>query len=145
MISSQPSSSSHSWMLAPTTRMVQDRVRSLSEASGGPVMSPNQATHLGDLSDTHCCAMCDGEGFQLELVWMGGDPHQEPEEHDVRCYGCQGYGEGIRLVCGRCGEEDFAHPDEHIQDFRQCAGCGHEAPNALWLPMQHHTSQEKAG
>ncbi len=99
-------------------------------------MSPrsNQTTCLGDLAPTCACAMCDGEGFQLELVWLGGDPNQEPEEHDVRCYGCEGYGQSVRLVCGRCGEEDFAHPDEPIHDFRQCAGCGHEAPNALWLP-----------
>ncbi len=101
--------------------------------------------YLGDLAQIHSCPMCDGEGVQLELVWLDGNPNHDPEEHEVRCFDCHGYGDIVRLVCGRCGEESFAHPDESMDDMRQCACCGHEAPNALWLPMQPALQEEKTG
>lgn len=103
--------------------------------------------HLADIARVERCAMCDGEGFQLELVWRSGDPEQEPDEHEVRCYGCQGRGEVVRLVCGKCGDEEHASPEELLEDTRICCACGHEAPNLLWLPMHtpYDHEQEKVG
>lgn len=87
---------------------------------------------LGDYAAPVSCPCCDGYGVQLELVWSGGQPEQERE---VPCYGCDGRGEVVVLVCGRCGEQEYASPDARGDDFRICSCCGHEAPQLLWLPM----------
>ena len=103
-----------------------------------------RSTPLAELSAPRPCAMCEGSGSQLELIWLGGNPWEEPEEREARCYGCDGYGIVVALTCGRCGEHDSAHPDEAITETRHCAACGHSASNALWLPMARDT-EEKAG
>ena len=108
-------------------------------------MAHSHKHYLGDMAPVQPCPMCEGEGLQLELVWLDGNPNCPPEEHHVRCFDCDGYGDIVRLVCGRCGEESFAHPDEQMEDVRQCACCGHAAPNILWLPMHPKRTQEKIG
>lgn len=87
---------------------------------------------LGDYTSPTLCPCCDGSGYQLELVYRGGQPG---DEREVPCYGCQGLGQVIELVCGRCGEVELADPDARADDFRICSCCGHEAPQLLWLPM----------
>ena len=104
--------------------------------------SPTQPArrHLGDLASPQACPGCGGSGHQLELIWSGGTPDQE---HEVTCWVCQGQGQVIELICGRCGEEEFAGPDEQANDFRICSCCGHEAPMALWLPMSDAHKQRR--
>lgn len=95
-------------------------------------MWSERGPRLGDLSEPVDCPWCDGEGFQLEIVWVGG---VEQSEHEVPCFACAGRGHVVELVCGRCGQTEHAHPDDAVTDVRICAECGHEAPNYLWLPM----------
>lgn len=87
---------------------------------------------LGNLADVRCCSMCEGDGFQLEEVWIGGE---QAHEHEVDCYACQGRGVVVSVVCGRCGEQEQASADDRVDDHRICTMCGHDAPNYLWLPM----------
>ena len=99
---------------------------------------PNQA--LGDVADLQDCPLCDGDGFQLEEVWMGGE---HSHEHEVPCYACAGRGFVVELVCGRCGHLEHAHPEDAVHDHRICTRCGHDAPNYLWLPMGGEDQQKR--
>ena len=93
---------------------------------------------LGEYTTTDVCPCCDGQGTQLEVVFMAG--HLE-REHEVPCYVCKAEVDVVRLVCGRCGEEDYALSRDYVSDHRICSCCGHEAPNYLWLPMnRQHTT-----
>ena len=98
---------------------------------------------LGDMTEPCDCPLCDGDGFQLEEVWVCGEPSHE---HEVPCYACAGRGQVVELVCGRCGEREHAHPDDSVDDHRICAHCGQDAPNYLWLPMggEVHHNEETA-
>ena len=89
---------------------------------------------LGDLVEEHSCPMCEGEGFQLEIRWTAG---HHVEEHEVPCFECGGHGRVVELVCGRCGEVEYANPDDYAHDAHICSMCGHHAPKFLWLPMKH--------
>ena len=110
-----------------------------------PYYHPKQAASndvpLGELVQPIECEMCAGDGFQMETVWVGGS---EQSEHEVPCYDCRGRGQIVALVCGRCGHQESAHPDELVRGPRICADCGQEAPNFLWLPMGQREALEAA-
>jgi len=103
-------------------------------------MSSRPPLTLGDISDIEECPMCAGEGTQLETLWV---PGEEPIEHEVECFQCRGRGHVVELVCGRCGEVEWAEPEDLAEDTHVCSMCGHQAPKFLWLPMRHvHTEKE---
>ncbi len=87
---------------------------------------------LGDLTRTNACPMCEGDGHQLETVWV---PGRDPFEREVACYQCEGRGHVIRLSCGRCGATSVSAPEDPADDIHTCSMCGHQAPKVLWLPM----------
>lgn len=104
-----------------------------------PFTTPTRDVRIGEIASLQCCPLCDGDGFQMELVWTGG--HCEREE-EVPCYACSGRGRIVRLICGKCGQEDLAHPDACIDDARICSVCGHDAPHYLWLPMRQSAAND---
>ena len=97
---------------------------------------------LGDLTELEPCPMCEGEGLQTEIVWS---PGQAVEEHEVSCFQCQGAGHVVALMCGRCGREEYARPDELARYVRCCPGCGHEASNDLWLNLSYTPTTKVTG
>ncbi len=98
---------------------------------------------LANYSAPTPCPSCDGEGAQLEIVWTPGC--EEERERLVACVTCHGEGRVIALVCGRCGQEEHARPQERLGDSRACARCGHEAPHFLWLSMRGAQGLEETG
>lgn len=99
-------------------------------------------TTLGDLAQLEDCPMCEGCGAQTEIVWVPGQPVRE---HEVACFQCDGTGHIVALMCGRCGAEELARPDELARDTRCCAKCGHEAANNLWLNFNYTPTTKVTG
>ena len=100
------------------------------------------APRVGDAAECLECQMCEGDGFQQELIWRGGWGGGDPEEDEVACFQCAGRGVVVALVCGRCGQGALAHPDVILNDERCCDECGHWAPHYLWLPMREEVQMD---